>query len=85
MILAFSSEPDHVLVDKVRECEQLGVEVSLVPRLFESINDRATLDHIGGVPLLSLRPTNPRGWQFAVKHALDRDRRACSRWSRSRR
>ena len=45
VILAFSAEPDHVLVDKVRECEALGVEVSLVPRLFEAINERAFLDH----------------------------------------
>jgi exopolysaccharide biosynthesis polyprenyl glycosylphosphotransferase len=72
VILAFSSEPDHVLVDKVRECEALGVEVSLVPRLFETINDRAILDHVGGLPLISLRPTNPRGWQFTIKHAVDR-------------
>jgi exopolysaccharide biosynthesis polyprenyl glycosylphosphotransferase len=71
VILAFSSLPDHVLVDKIRQCEQLGVEVSLVPRLFESINDRATLDHVGGMPLLTLRSTNPRGWQFTVKHAFD--------------
>jgi exopolysaccharide biosynthesis polyprenyl glycosylphosphotransferase len=72
LILAFSSEPDHVLVDKVEECRKLGVEVLLVPRLFESINERAILDHVGGLPLVSLRPTNPRSWQFAVKHAFDR-------------
>ena len=48
------------------------VEVSLIPRLYESINERATLDHVGGLPLVSLRPTNPYGWQFAVKHAIDR-------------
>ncbi len=72
VILAFSSLPDHVLVDKIEECDRLGVEVSLVPRFFESINERATLDHVGGLPLLNLRPTNPRGWQFAVKHAFDR-------------
>jgi exopolysaccharide biosynthesis polyprenyl glycosylphosphotransferase len=61
-----------VLVDKVRECEMLGVEVSLVPRLYESISDRATLEHVGGLPLLTLRTVDPKGWQFAVKHALDR-------------
>ncbi|MBV9803172.1 MAG: exopolysaccharide biosynthesis polyprenyl glycosylphosphotransferase [Solirubrobacterales bacterium] len=72
VILAFSSLPDHELVDKVEQCDRLGVEVSLVPRFFESINERATLDHVGGLPLLNLRPTNPRGWQFAVKHAFDR-------------
>ena len=72
VILAFSCEPDHLLVEKVSECEQLGVEVSLVPRLFEVVNDRAIFDHVGGLPLISLRPNNPRGWQFAIKHALDR-------------
>jgi exopolysaccharide biosynthesis polyprenyl glycosylphosphotransferase len=72
LIIAFSSEPDHVLVEKVRECEELGLEVALVPRMFEAINHRAILDHVGGLPLISLRPINPRGWQFAVKHALDR-------------
>ncbi|MGZ6582972.1 MAG: sugar transferase [Solirubrobacteraceae bacterium] len=72
VILAFSSEPDHLLIDRVTECQQLGVEVLLVPRLFESINHHVTLDHVGEVPVLWLRPTNPRGAQFAIKHALDR-------------
>jgi exopolysaccharide biosynthesis polyprenyl glycosylphosphotransferase len=72
VILAFSSEPDHVLVEKVKQCQALGVQVALVPRLYEAINERSTLDHVGGLPLVSLRPTNPRGWQFAVKHTIDR-------------
>jgi exopolysaccharide biosynthesis polyprenyl glycosylphosphotransferase len=72
VIIAFSSEPDHLLVAKTRECQRLGIDVSLVPRLYESINDRATLDHVGGLPLLTLRAIDPRGWQFAVKHAIDR-------------
>jgi exopolysaccharide biosynthesis polyprenyl glycosylphosphotransferase len=72
VILSFSNEPDHVLVEKVRQCQALGVNVSLVPRLYESINERATLDHVGGVPLLTLHTVDPKGWQFAVKHALDR-------------
>lgn len=72
VILAFSSEPDHLLVNKVGECQRMGAEVSLVPRLYESINERATLDHVGGMPVVSLRPTNPRSWEFGIKHALDR-------------
>ncbi len=72
VILAFSSEPDRVLVQTVRDCQQLGIEVSLIPRLYESVNERATLDYVGGLPLLSLRPTDPRGWEFAVKHTIDR-------------
>ena len=72
VILAFSSEPDHVLVAKVRECQQMGVEVSLVPRLYEAINERASLDHVGGLPLLTLRRIDPHGWQFVIKHTFDR-------------
>jgi exopolysaccharide biosynthesis polyprenyl glycosylphosphotransferase len=72
VILAFSSEPDHLLAPKIRECQALGVEVSLIPRLYESINERTTLDRVGGLPLLTLHTVDPYGWQFAVKHALDR-------------
>ena len=72
VILAFSSEPDHLLAPKVRECQALGVEVALVPRMYESINERTTLDHVGGLPVLTLHTVDPRGWQFAIKHALDR-------------
>jgi exopolysaccharide biosynthesis polyprenyl glycosylphosphotransferase len=72
VILAFSSEPDYILVRKIRQCQQLGVHVSLVPRLYESINQRTSLDHVGGLPLLTLNSIDPRGWQFALKHAMDR-------------
>ena len=72
VILAFSSEPDHGLVPLVRLCEQLGVTISLVPRLFESISDRVALERLGGLPLLGLRTIDPKGWQFRIKYALDR-------------
>ena len=71
VILAFSGAPDSVMLAHVRECEQLGVTVSLVQRLYESINQRATLGHVGGVPLVTLREVSPKGWQFVVKHVID--------------
>ena len=70
VVFAFMSAPDHVLVPLVRECEARELEMSLVPRLFDSINVRVKLDHIGGLPLYGLRAVDPRGWQFAVKHTL---------------
>jgi exopolysaccharide biosynthesis polyprenyl glycosylphosphotransferase len=72
VVIAFSSEPDERLVDLVRRCEALGLEVSLVPRLFESLNHRATYEPLGGTPLMGLRSVHPKGWQFAIKHAFDR-------------
>jgi exopolysaccharide biosynthesis polyprenyl glycosylphosphotransferase len=74
VVLAFLSSrgSDAKLVPIVRQCDELGIEVSLVPRLFESINVRVSLEHIGGMPLFRLRTVRPKGWQFAVKHVLDR-------------
>src|SRR5437764_6502492 len=74
VVLAFLSSrgSDARLVPLVRECDELGLEVSLVPRLFENINVRVGLEHIGGMPLFRLRSVRPRGWQFAIKHVIDR-------------
>ena len=72
MIFAFSYEPDQALIPLARRCEELGLEVSLVPRFFDSINDRSHVERIGGLPLIGFRPVDPKGWQFTVKYALDR-------------
>jgi exopolysaccharide biosynthesis polyprenyl glycosylphosphotransferase len=72
VVLGFSNAPDRLLIPLVQECEDLGLEVSLVPRLFESVNVRVGLEHIGGLPLFGLRSIDPRGWQFAAKHLFDR-------------
>ena len=72
VVLSFGTTPDRQLLPLVRECERLDIQVSLVPRLFESVNVHVSPEHIGGLPLLSLRSVDPRGWRFGVKHALDR-------------
>ncbi len=72
VVLAFSTESDDSLVSVVRHCRELGLEVLLVPRLFESLNDRTSYEPLGGLPMLALKVTNPRSWEFNVKHAFDR-------------
>lgn len=72
VILTFTSSPDHVLVPLIRACEDRGIHVSLVPRMFESVNLRLSLANIGPVPLFNLSWVDPKGWQFAIKHAIDR-------------
>jgi exopolysaccharide biosynthesis polyprenyl glycosylphosphotransferase len=72
VIIAFSSAPDSTIGPLVRRCEQLGLEVSVVPRLFENVNDRQWVEHVGGMPLCGLRTENPRSWKYSVKHGLDR-------------
>src|SRR5919197_5789484 len=72
VVVTFSTAPNDVLLREARRCEELGVSVSLVPRLFERVTERLSVEHIGGLPLLSTRRTDPKGWQFAVKYAADR-------------
>jgi exopolysaccharide biosynthesis polyprenyl glycosylphosphotransferase len=72
VVLAFSTAPHHVFLDLVRRCERLGVGVSQVPRLFENVTDQVRIEHIGGIPLLSVERADPKGWQFELKYAIDR-------------
>jgi exopolysaccharide biosynthesis polyprenyl glycosylphosphotransferase len=72
VVLGFSAAPDRLLVPVIRECEALGLEVSVVPRLFDIVNVRVALDHLGGLPLFGLHTIDPKGWQFAIKHVLGR-------------
>ena len=72
VVITFSTAPSEVLLRELQRCEELGVSVSLVPRLFERVTERLSVDHIGGLPLLSTRRTDPKGWQFAVKYLVDR-------------
>ena len=72
VILTFTSSPDSVLVPLIRACEDRGLHVWLVPRMFESVNLRVSLDNIGPLPLVGLEWVDPKGWQFAIKHVIDR-------------
>lgn len=72
VIVTFSTAPSEVLLRIVNRSEELGIAVALVPRLFEKVTQRLTVEHVGGLPLITSHPRDPRGWQFAVKYALDR-------------
>jgi exopolysaccharide biosynthesis polyprenyl glycosylphosphotransferase len=72
VIVTFSTAPDDVLLRLVRHCEDLGIGVSVVPRLFERMPERYSIDHVGGIALVSPRRADPQTWEFRVKYAVDR-------------
>jgi exopolysaccharide biosynthesis polyprenyl glycosylphosphotransferase len=72
VIVAFSAGRDHEFVEVVRQCHDLGLEISVVPRLYESVNSYATIDYVGGLPLLRLAPNETVGPRFAAKRMFDR-------------
>ncbi len=72
LIVAFSSVADARVSRLIRRCQELGIEVSVVPRMFDTINNRVGYDTVGGLPLMSFTSVNPRGLQFTLKHLFDR-------------
>jgi exopolysaccharide biosynthesis polyprenyl glycosylphosphotransferase len=72
VVVTFSTAPHAVMLGLIRRCRELGVEVAIVPRLFEEVHRRVEVEHLGGVPLLRAATVDPRGWQFSIKYGVDR-------------
>lgn len=72
LIIAPSSLPDEQLARTAQLAQELGLRVRVVPRLMDVVGTGTRIEHMGGVPLMVLNRVNPKGWQFAVKHCVDR-------------
>jgi exopolysaccharide biosynthesis polyprenyl glycosylphosphotransferase len=55
VVLAFTADHQAGL-DVVRVCNELGVQVDIVPRMFEVVGSRAAVYSLEGTPLLGLTP-----------------------------
>ena len=71
-VVAFSTDSHDALLDLLDECEELGIQPLVVPRLFERVPSRLQVTHVGGLPLLAMLATSPHSIQFVAKYALDR-------------
>ena len=72
LIVAPSSASDDQLARAAHVAQNLGIRVRVVPRLADAVGVSTRVEHLGGLPLLVLNQVDPKGWQFAVKHAFDR-------------
>jgi exopolysaccharide biosynthesis polyprenyl glycosylphosphotransferase len=72
VIVAFSPASHEAQLGIIRRCHELGIQTAFVPRLFETMREKAVIEFVGSLPLVSIGPTNPSSWHFAVKYALDR-------------
>jgi exopolysaccharide biosynthesis polyprenyl glycosylphosphotransferase len=71
-IVSFSSDPHDAQLGTSRALQKMKISVSIVPRLFEGVPDRFALERVGGLPLVTIYPSDPRNWRVSVKYALDR-------------
>ncbi|MDQ3609594.1 MAG: exopolysaccharide biosynthesis polyprenyl glycosylphosphotransferase [Actinomycetota bacterium] len=72
VLIGFSSAPHHVILRTVNRCWELGLEVMVVPRLFEVQGLRSRTRHVGALPLVSLERSSHEGPSLSFKGAFDR-------------
>lgn len=72
IVTAAGASGDESLFAVIEQCEQLGIAVAYVPAVHERIGKNLRVEHIGALPLITAFATDPKGWQFTVKYAIDR-------------
>jgi len=71
VVIAFSSETESELLVKTRQLQDLPVQIDLVPRLFELVGPRVTVDWVERMPLLGIPSTHPTRAARTIKRAMD--------------
>jgi len=54
VIIAFSRTPHPLILGVIHECQEMKVDVSVVPRFFEAFSHRVELEDVEGLPMMSL-------------------------------
>jgi len=71
IIIAFTRGSHMQLLQAIRACRDNRVPVHVVPRLFEFLDGARELDHVGGLPILSLGVPRLTRASQAAKRLLD--------------
>jgi exopolysaccharide biosynthesis polyprenyl glycosylphosphotransferase len=71
VIFAFSGNPHDELLPLIRQLREAGVQVDLVPRLFEVIGPKVDIHTVEGVSVIGLPPLRPSRSARAIKRSID--------------
>jgi len=71
VVIAFSSEPVSELLVLLRKLHPLGVQIDLVPWLFELVGPRSSVHAVEGLPLIGLPPKRHAIVSRGIKRAID--------------
>ena len=71
VIFAFSRLPARDQIDLFQRCMELGVQVDIVPRLYEVIGSRMQVHDVEGLPLVGLRVPRLSRSSRLLKRSLD--------------
>ena len=71
VVIAFSNEPVSELLAMLRQLRPLGVQIDLVPWLFELIGPRVSVHTLEGLPLIGLPPRRRAPGSRIIKRGID--------------
>jgi len=71
VLVAFTRHRDESVLATLRQCDLRGVEVEVVPRLFELVGLAPPTRNLGRVPLLGVPAAGPAPVRRALKHGMD--------------
>ncbi len=71
VILALPLRAHRKMVSLVADLEKLPIDVKVVPDLFDLALHRASIDHLGEIPLIGLRDSALDGFQRIAKRTFD--------------
>src|SRR5262249_40181921 len=71
VILAFSRMPVDAQVELSRRCMDLGIQVDIVPRMFEVIGSGNRVHDLDGLPLVQIKPARLARSSRLMKRCLD--------------
>ena len=71
VIVTLPSTSHQRILEIMNWCETLGARVRIVPDLFQMSLNRLDLEVINGIPLIGVREITIRGFNLAIKRALD--------------
>jgi exopolysaccharide biosynthesis polyprenyl glycosylphosphotransferase len=71
VVVAFSREPHGETLALIRSLRELGVQIDVVPRLFEAVPASVDIHSVEGLALLGLRPLKLARSSRVVKRGMD--------------
>ena len=71
VVLGFSNAPERVVVDVVRACHRLDVEIFTVPRYWQVHSTHRLVEVVHGIPLVRLRRPAFRSPTWRLKRVMD--------------
>ena len=71
VLLAIPKKGHREVVRIISLCKRGRVSIKVVPDIYHSITSEATIDDLGGLPLLTVKDISMRGYQLFMKRTLD--------------